>query len=121
MDETAPSKGVGLGGCGNKCKTLIEDVCDAYITSGLSYWDIAACEPLVRARGGTVFLGNMDKIVYYDGNVHIKLKATIFTLPDATRIAIGSGPASYTITSETLGTINPLQTTVYFCWTYVPY
>lgn len=72
MDETAPSRGVGLGGCGNKCKTLIEDVCDAYITSGLSYWDIAACEPLVRARGGTVFLGNMDKIVYYDGNVHIK-------------------------------------------------
>jgi 3'-phosphoadenosine 5'-phosphosulfate (PAPS) 3'-phosphatase len=71
MDETAPSRGVGLGGCGNKCKALIENVCDAYITSGLSYWDICACEPLVRARGGTFFLGNMDKITYYDGNDYI--------------------------------------------------
>ena len=71
MDEIAPAIGVGLGGCGNKCKTLIEDVCDAYLTSGLSYWDICACEPLVRARGGAVFLGNMEKITYHAGNHHI--------------------------------------------------
>jgi 3'-phosphoadenosine 5'-phosphosulfate (PAPS) 3'-phosphatase len=76
MDEIAPSRVVGLGGCGNKCKALIENVCDAYIrpistTHGLSYWDICACEPLVRARGGTLFLGNMDKVTYYDGNDYI--------------------------------------------------
>jgi fructose-1,6-bisphosphatase/inositol monophosphatase family enzyme len=59
MAAIAPSVGVGLGGCGNKCAQLLLDNADAYITTGLSYWDICACEPLVRARGGNVFLGNM--------------------------------------------------------------
>jgi 3'-phosphoadenosine 5'-phosphosulfate (PAPS) 3'-phosphatase len=77
MEGIAPSTGVGLGGCGNKCAQLLLDNADAYITSGLSYWDICACEPLVRARGGNVFLGNGDRIKYSAGNTHINgLNAT---------------------------------------------
>mmetsp|Transcript_20656 Transcript_20656/g.24604 ORF Transcript_20656/g.24604 Transcript_20656/m.24604 type:complete len:309 (+) Transcript_20656:241-1167(+) len=71
MAVIAPSTGVGLGGCGNKSAQLLLDNADAYITSGLNYWDICACEPLIRARGGNVFLGNMDKIKYVAGRDYI--------------------------------------------------
>lgn len=71
MTAIAPSTRVGLGGCGNKVAQLLLDNADAYITSGLHYWDICACEPLIRARGGNVFLGNMDKIKYVAGRDYI--------------------------------------------------
>jgi len=71
MAAIAPSTAVGLGGCGNKAAQLLLDNADAYITSGLNYWDICACEPLIRARGGTVFLGNMDKVKYTAGEDYI--------------------------------------------------
>merc|ERR1740139_1057862 len=71
MDSIAPSVGIGLGGCGNKCKALLLDEADAYITTGLSYWDVCACEPLVRARGGYITLGNGDKLSYPLGQHHV--------------------------------------------------
>jgi 3'(2'), 5'-bisphosphate nucleotidase len=71
MDSIAPSVGIGLGGCGNKCKALLLDEADAYITSGLSYWDVCACEPLVRARGGFITLGNGEKLSYPLGQHHV--------------------------------------------------
>jgi small subunit ribosomal protein S16e len=72
----------------------------------------------INTGRGTEFEGALVAFFHLVVTRNDKLKAlkeafyrpTIFTFPDATRIAIGSGPASYTITSETLGTINPLQT-----------
>ena len=72
MDSLAPSVGIGLGGCGNKCKALLLDEADAYITTGLSYWDVCACEPLVRARGGFITIGNAKKLSYPLGKHHIE-------------------------------------------------